>query len=115
MLLFTKIKAGYFNCPERTERYFLHFSVDFNVIENDSSGILLLLSGVGEKFLAKIEIVVKEKMKDLAGFHLLHSGCVCFCNFDYSLKITLLSLKVSPVFFFANKDGKIDLIPDERV
>jgi len=108
MLLFTEIKAGYFNCPERTERYFLHFSVDFNVIENDSSGILLLISGVGEEFLAKIEIAVKEKMTDLAGFHLLHSGCVCFCNFDYSLKIALQSLKVSPVFFFANKDGKID-------
>ena len=78
------------------------------MIENDSSGILLLISGVGEEFLAKIEIAVKEKMKDLAGFHLLHSGCVCFCNFDYSLKIALQSLKVSPVFFFANKDGKID-------
>jgi hypothetical protein len=48
------------------------------VIENDSSGILLLISGVGEEFLAKIEIAVKEKMKDLAGFHLLHSGCLGF-------------------------------------
>jgi hypothetical protein len=82
MLLFSTIKAWNLNCCCCKERYSLHFSVDFNVIENDSSGILLLISGVGEEFLAKIEIVVKEKMKDLAGFHLLHSGCVCFCNFD---------------------------------
>jgi hypothetical protein len=60
---------------QRIMLFFLS-SVDFNLIENDSSAILLFFAGVPEDKLTTIEMSLREKLKDCADFHFLHSGTV---------------------------------------
>ena len=54
--------------------YSFFFSIDFNLIENEPSGILLFLNGVPQEKMSQIEKNLREKLKDLADFHFLHSG-----------------------------------------
>jgi len=48
--------------------------VDFNIIENESSGIMIFFTDVVDEKVDEIGQILREKLKDCAQFHLLQSG-----------------------------------------
>ena len=72
------LKYNSTNTSYKNDQLFVYLnpfsSLDFNIIENEASGILIFFTEVVDEKVDQIDHILREKLKDCSQFHLLQSG-----------------------------------------